>query len=118
MNCKRFILLILIAIACIAGQFSPIKVGTIGQILGFVLWVRGAIEVFRAYYYKDSANGAKYPVWQVFVAILLISAGTYFIVSNVLSDKAVLWAVTVLCALCSILAIVLGIIKKPIKNKK
>lgn len=115
----EFVILSLIAIACVFNQFVPFKVGTVGQVLGFVLWVRGAIEVFRAYYYGGSGeNNAKYPVWQIFITILLISAGTYFMVSNVLSDKAVLWAVTSLIALCGIIAIVLGFLKQPVKKAK
>ncbi len=115
----EFVILSLIAIACVFNQFVSFKVGTVGQILGFVLWVRGSIEVFRAYYYGgDGENHSKYPVWQIFVAILLISAGTYFMVSNVLSDKAVLWAVTSIIAFCGIIAIVLGFLKQPVKKAK
>ncbi|MBO5851639.1 MAG: hypothetical protein J6R29_04860 [Clostridia bacterium] len=114
----EFVILSLIAIACLFNQFVPFKVGTVGQILGFVLWVRGSIEVFRAYYYGgDGDNHSKYPVWQIFVAILLISVGTYFTVSNVLSDKAVLWTVTSIITLCGIIAIILGIVKQPAKKK-
>ncbi len=113
----EFIVLLLIAIACLLNQFISFNVGNVGQILGLALWVRGSIEVFRAYYHSGEDN-AKYPIWQIFVTILLITLGTYFIVSNVLSDKAVLWAVTSIIALCSIIAIILGFVKQPVKQKK
>ncbi|MBR5439916.1 MAG: hypothetical protein IKV61_06880 [Clostridia bacterium] len=114
----EFILLILIAAACLLNQFISFNVGTVGQILGFVLWIRGAIEVFRAYYYKDSESHSKYPVWQLFVTILLISVGTYSMFSNLLSDRAVLWAVTSIIALCGVISIILGFLKQPVRKAK
>lgn len=112
----EFTLLSLIALGSIMSQFDIIPVKGVGQILGLVLWIRGSIEVFRAYYY-DSSNGSKYPVWQLFITILLITVGAYFIISNVLTDKVVLWTLTVTLILVGIFAIILGVVKKPASKK-
>ncbi len=113
----EFILLSLIALGSIMSQFDVIPVKGVGQILGLVLWIRGSIEVFRAYYY-DSSNGSKYPVWQLFVTICLITVGAYFIISNVLTDKIVLWILTITLLVVGVFLIILGVIKKPASKKK
>ena len=114
----EFVLLMLVAIGSVLSQFNVIKVSGVGQILGLALWLRGVVEIFRAYYYQRSHGETKYPVWQLAIAIALVTLGVYFAVSNVLSDKLVLWIITVTLCLGGIFAIILGCFKKPEPAKK
>ena len=108
----ELVLFVLIACGSVISQFNFIALSSC-QLLGFAIWTRGAIEVIRAYYYRGGQ--VKYPLYQVFVAIALITVGAYLFISNVISDQLILWTVTGVLALIGIIAIVLGFVKKPTK---
>ena len=50
----EFIIISLLIIGLLLSQFRIVNVGGACQTLGFVLWLRGSVEVFRAYYFKNA----------------------------------------------------------------
>lgn len=111
------VLLTLIALGCILAQFKILNISDAGKIIGFALWLRGTCEIFRAYYFR-SGGTAKYPVWWLAVAIIFVTLGVVMFVGNYLSNVAILWALVIVIFLIGLIALILGIFKKPVKNKK
>ena len=113
----EFTTLILVLIGCILAQFNLIKISNAGSIIGFVFWLRGSIEVFRAYYY-ERGDASKYSVWGLIVAILFISFGVALMVGRFLKDEFILWSLVILIFIIGIVSCFVGFIKKPTKNKQ
>lgn len=111
----EFAIFIIIALGSVISQFNIISLSSC-QILGFAIWTRGSIEVIRAYYYRGGE--VKYPLYQVLLAIVLITFGAYLFISNVISDELILWVVTSVLELVGILAIIFGFLKNPRKKSK
>ena len=113
----EFSLLSLIAIGCVISQFNLIKINEPCQILGLALWLRGSIEIFKAYYY-DRSSEVKYSVVSLIIALIFVTVGVYFMVSNAITKAVILWIVTCSILLVSIIVIILGVLKKPKKQKQ
>ncbi len=111
----EFVILSIIALSCILAQFNVFKVNDAGKILGIVLYLRGSIEIFRAYYY-DRSSSDKYSIWWLIASLLLVSAGVVFIIGGYLTNLQVLWVLVISLLILGVVFIVLGFIKKP--NKK
>lgn len=107
----ELILLTFIAVSCIIETWVDITILTEGCIIiGVVLWIRGVVESFRSYYYQKS-NSNKYPVYKVFINIILITAGTWLFVSPIIGNFELLYVFAFLLVAASIALIVMGILK-------
>lgn len=58
------------------------------EILAIILWVRGVVEIINAYYHDHNSN-IKYPVWFLFVNILLITVAPLLYVVAIKYDAKV-----------------------------
>lgn len=116
----EFAILALIALGCIFKQFNIINISSACQIFALALWSRGAVELFRAYYYRADTKEV-YPVWYLAIAISMVSAGAYFFAKPFIQDPAILWIFVICIAVFGLLLLVLGINnkkqKKPISKK-
>ena len=79
------------------------------------MWVRGTIEVFRAYYFRGSST--KYPLWGVAVAIALVTFGTYLYIKPLFTAKDLQWVLSAIMLAIMIVCIYAAIITNP-KSKK
>ena len=113
----EFLVFILIALGLILSQFDIIPISEPSQILGLALWIRGAIEIFVAYYY-DKSSVKKYSVFRLIIALALVSVGVYLMVKNTITRTLILWVLTITLLVCSLFAILLGFIKKPKRVRK
>lgn len=113
----EFVLLAVIALGCVLTQFKVINVGGACQILGLALWCRGVVEVFRSYYYKQDSS-YPYSLWNVVIAITMVTLGTYLFAKPLFSDVLLQWIFSIFTALCGVILIVIGIIRKPKKKIK
>ena len=104
----EFALLALIALGCIFRQFNIIQVSEASQIFALALWTRGAVELFRAYYYRSDTKEV-YPVWYLGVSIAMVTLGTYFFARPLIKDIAVLWLFVSVLATFGLLLLVIGI---------
>lgn len=110
-------LLIVVALAGFISQFSSALNLQAGQIIGLALWLRGTVESFKAYYYRGGEQ-KKYPIYMVAFSVALITLGVVFFFGNFITNEFALWFVVLMLAVISIAAIVLGVIKKPVKSAK
>ncbi|MBQ9743665.1 MAG: hypothetical protein IJW19_00905 [Clostridia bacterium] len=113
----EFTLLAIIALGCILSQFKIFSIGEPFQILGLIMWCRGAVEIFRAYYFHGGTT-VKYPVWLVAVAIALVTFGTYLFVKPPVSATFFQWLLAGILLICMIVCIYAGIVTKPEKKAK
>lgn len=116
----EFVILGIIALGCIFASIPSIGVhiplfNDTCRILGFALYTRGAVEVFRAYYHRGDSRS--YPLWEVIVAIVLVTAGTWMYVKPFFNNLTVLWIFVVIILLLAILFVVAGFLAKPAKKK-
>ena len=110
--------LTIIAVCGILAQFGVFSMeNSAGTIIGLALWLRGTIEVFRAYYFKNGTE-AKYPVWWLVVSVIFISVGVAFIVGGFIKNVHILWLVVGILFVIGLTLFVLGFMKKPIKQVK
>lgn len=113
----EFIFIAIIAAGLVLTQFQIINIGGACQILGVVLWLRGSVEIFRAYYFRGT-DSTSYPAYSVAIAIGLVTAGTWLFVKPVIDDVAILWIFVAMLFLVSVFLIVYGFLSKPAKQKK
>lgn len=107
----EFAILSLIALGCIFSQFNIINIKGACQIFALALWSRGAVELFRAYYYRADTKEV-YPVWYLATAIAMVSAGAYFFAKPFIQDVAILWIFIICIAVFGLLLLVLGLNNK------
>lgn len=107
----ELILLTFVAVTCIIETWVQMTFLTEGcLIIGVALWIRGVVESFRSYFYqKNSAN--KYPVYKVILNVILITVGTWFYVSPIISNFELLYVFSFLLIAVSVALIVMGILK-------
>ena len=114
----EFTLLLLIAVGLV---FSGLKILNIpdepSKILGIALYIRGVIEIFRAYYYKTN-DTYTYPVWWLVVSIMFVTFGSYFIFKGGITKVMLLWVLTGALLVLGIVLIVYGLKVKPDKKIK
>ena len=85
----EFSLLTLIALGCVISQFDVIKLSDAGKIFALALWIRGCVELFRAYYYKSDSDEV-YPVWYLAVSIAMTSFGAYSFATPIIDNDVIL----------------------------
>lgn len=110
----EFVLLALIALGCVLQQFRIINIGGACAILGLALWCRGVVEIFKAYYHQKG-NNQKYPLWWLFISIMLVSFGVFLYARPLFQDITVLWVLIIFIFLISIILITDGFLSKPKK---
>ena len=113
----EFVLLFLTAVGLVISQFN---IGIIPDspsiILGVALYIRGVVEIIRAYYHQKSADD-KYSIYWVLLAILLVTLGVVLVMTNLVDKIMVLYAIIFALAVLGIYAIIYGILAKPEKSK-
>ena len=112
----EFVLFSLIALGCILSQFKVFNFGGPCEIIGLILWVRGAIELYRAYYFKGTST--KYPAWLVAVAIGLVTFGTYLYVKPLFTARHLQWVLAAVMLIIMIYFIYAAVVSQPEKKKK
>ncbi len=109
----EFCVLILVSLGLILSQFAIFALDA-SRIIAIVLWMRGVVEIFRAFYANKSSE--KYPTYKLVIAIILLSVGAYFFSAGFVTNKHVLWSVTIFGAIFGIITFILGFYKKPFKK--
>ena len=117
----EFVLLALIDVYLILGQWIPelniIKVNGACAITGLALWIRGIVEIFRAYFHqKDSSD--TYPIWWSCIAIGFVSLGMWMLVKPFITNEVITWIFSILFFIFGVLSIAYGIYSKPIGKSK
>lgn len=113
----EFVVLSLIALGCIFSQFGIFNIGEPCQIAGLIMWCRGTIEVFRAYYFRGSST-VKYPVWLVAVAVALVTFGTYLYVKPLFTAQHLQWVLAAIMLAIMVFLIYAGVVTKPASTGK
>lgn len=113
----EFSLLSLIALGCIFSQFKIINVTDAGQIFALALWVRGSVELFRAYYYRADSKEV-YPVWYLGLSIAMVTMGAYCFASPIINNTLILWLFVISLLVTGVLLIVVGYNNKKNKSTK
>lgn len=117
----EFILLGLIALACIFLAIPQIHASVPAittdscRILGLAFWLRGVVEIFRAYYNREKSH---FPVWWLCVVILLVTLGVWMFVQPFFSNTIVLWIFVIIILLLAIVFFIDGFLAKPAKRGK
>ena len=114
----EIVLLSLIALGCVLSQFRVINVSDPCQILGLALWLRGVIELVRAYYYRGSSSTIKYSLLQLAIAIAMVSFGVYLFARPFISRVAIQWILVCALLIFAVFTLLYGISAKPNKKKK
>ena len=110
----EMILLTLIAVSSIIGKFASLPyLDDSNKIIGLVFWLIGLIESLRSYYYYESYNHS-YPIYKLIVNLTFITLGTWFFVTSYEFNIVLIWAISILLFILSIVLIIKGILK--IKN--
>jgi len=108
----EFVVLALIALGCVFSQFGVFSIGEPCQIAGLIMWCRGTIEIFRAYYFRGSST-VKYPVWLVAVAIALVTFGTYLYLRPLFTAEHLQWLLAAIMLAIMVVLIYAGVVTKP-----
>lgn len=108
----EFILLSLIALGLLISRLQIFNITNPSVILGIALYVRGTIEIFRAYYYQKGQT-VKYSVGWLVMAILFITAGIILMVTKVVTIELILYVVLATLALFGLYFIYYGVKAKP-----
>lgn len=110
----EFILLMVIALGSVLSQFDILKIQSPSQIIALALWLRGVVEIVRAYYYRRDIEEA-YPIIQLVIAIAMVTLGTYLFARPFISAEVLQW---ILCAIILILGCVFIFVGAKAKPRK
>lgn len=118
----EFSILLLIDISLLLGQWisalNIIPIVGVCRITGLALWLRGVVEIIRAYLFKKSSNNEEiYPIWWLFIVIAFVSFGVLMMSNSFISDVTIIWIFDVILLAIGILMIVYGLYSKP-KSKR
>ncbi|MBR2030386.1 MAG: hypothetical protein IKA42_01650 [Clostridia bacterium] len=103
----EFGLLLLIALGLILSQFKVINIAGGCKILGLALALRGVVEMFRAYYHQ-SANNARYPLWQFVTNLVILVFGVYIFAKPFITDQQLILVAAVASFVCALIFVILG----------
>ena len=114
----EFSLLSLIALGCVFTQFKILNISDAGKIFALAIWIRGTVELFRAYYYRADSQEV-YPIWYLAVSITMVTFGAYCFASPIITNELILWIFVIGLALSGIFLLLVGYTnnKKKITNK-
>ncbi len=108
-------LLLVLAILCALDYFGLISFMKPGNAIGFLVWLRGSMMIINCFYtYKD--RRPKYLILYLILSILVISFGTYLLVSGI-QTIIFSWIIAVLVIAVSLFLIIVGAIAIPEKKK-
>jgi hypothetical protein len=101
-------LLILTAVALVFAQinvpfFSSLQVCSV---VGLAIWLRGAVEIVRAYVQKGTDGVKKTPLWALCLLILLCAFGVWQMANPTVKDKHFLF---VIAAVSTVMATIFGV---------
>lgn len=113
----EIVLLSLVALGSVLSQFKIINVSGPCQILGLALWLRGVIELVRAYYYRGFASKIKYSLVQLAIAIAMVTFGTYIFARPFISPTVMLWILVALLLVFGVYTLLYGISAKKTSKK-
>lgn len=119
----EFSVLLLIDISLVLGQWisalNIIPIVGACRITGLALWLRGVVEIIRAYLFKKNSNNEDiYPIWWLFIVIAFVSFGMLMMANPFISDEKIVWVFDVVLLGIGISMIGYGIYAKPKKSKK
>lgn len=111
----EMILLTAISIASIVGKFMNIVyLNDSHKIIGITLWIIGLIETIRHYYASEGYH-LKFPMYRLIINLFLVTIGTWFIITNYLITTILIYLVSAILFVISMIFIIKGILK--ITNK-
>ena len=114
----EFVILALIAVGLLFSQFKILNIpNQPSKILAIVLYLRGTVEIFRAFYHNPS-NTDSYPAWWLVVAILFITGAVYIFFKVNIETMMILWTLVVALVVLGIISFAYGIMAKPTKKTK
>ena len=115
----EFVLLLLVDLYLILGQWIPqlriVPVNGACATAGLAIWIRGCVEIFRAYFHQRDSK-SYYPIWWLVVALAFVSVGMWMMVAPFITDLTLLWIFVCLLIVVGLLAIGYGIYAKPQKK--
>ena len=114
----EFILLALIALGLVVSQLQIFGITNPSVILGLALYIRGVIEVFRAYYYQRSSTTVKYPLGWLVMAILFMTFGVILMVTKIITVDIILYVIVGALGLIGLYLMFYGFNAKPNSVKK
>lgn len=123
----EFILLLIVDLYLILGQFIPqlniIPVNNACAVIGLAFYIRGVVEVFRAYYFRINNNSTeqnkeKYPIWWLCISIGFISIGMWFMIKPIFADITIVWIFDVCLLVLGFYCLFYGIFTRPKKEKR
>lgn len=91
----EFALLSIVAIWLVVQQFIPARITSVCQVIGLVLWLRGAILTTKLYISALSVKKPRRELTWLAVAILMISVGVWLFVSPIFSDLVCEWIICI-----------------------
>lgn len=114
----EFVLLALVGLGLVFNELKVINISDEpAQILGLVLYLRGVIEIFRAYYHQRDSK-VKYPVWWLAVMIFFITFGVYLWFNPIISRINLVWILGLIFVVIGLLFVVRGVLAKPNSRRK
>ena len=101
-------ILILTVVALVFAQvnvpfFSSLQVCSV---VGLAIWLRGAVEIVRAYVLKGTEGAKKMPLWALCLLILLSAFGVWQMAAPTIQDKHFLF---VIAAVAIVMATIFGV---------
>lgn len=111
----EFVLLFVVALGGILSQFAILNIQGPSQIVALALWLRGSIEVVRAYYYRRDV-AISYPIWYLLIAIGMISVGAYLFARPLIKTSTLLIIICAVALAMGIILIFTGTRAKPKKS--
>lgn len=110
----EIVLMIIIGVGCILASTNVLMVAPC-QILGVAVWTRGVTEILCGFFHMREGNKS-YAPWKLVLAIILVTLGTYLVVSSVFGTIQLQWVIGSALMAIGMIAFAYGIYSR--KKKK
>lgn len=93
-----FVEIVLLALTMVALVFAQVNVPffsslQVCSVVGLAIWLRGAVEIVRAYVLKGVEGQKKTPLWALCLLILLCALGVWQMANPTIEDKHFLFVI-------------------------
>ena len=91
----EFLALSLVVIWLIIQQFIPVKLLSVCQVLGMVLWMRGVGIITKLYILALNVKKPRRELGWMWASVVMISVGIWLFVSPIFSDRVCEWVICI-----------------------
>ena len=114
----EFVLIAIVALWLIIQQFTSIRTASVCQVIGTVLWLRGAVIIAKLYIGALNVRKPRRELPWLGAALAMVTVGVWLFVSPIFSDTFCEWLICIALFITALIFFLLAFLFSPPKKPK